>query len=370
MNYKLKQFKIIGLMSGTSMDGINGSYIISNGKSITRFNFNQIFDYSEKTKTLIAEFNTNPLKAISNYEKTNKLIKFITFDHANAVELLSSKYSVKADFIGFHGQTIYHNPENKISIQLGDAKLLSKLTHTNVVYDFRSEDIKNNGQGAPLAPIYHKYLIEELGLELPSCIINIGGVSNITYFDIKKLIGFDTGPGNALMDYFIQKKTNANYDNFGSIASKGNINTKILEKHLKHKFFRLHFPKSIDKFSFFEIIKTIDEEKLNIEDGLSTLSEFTARTIVLGLKKLPKSPKNIVITGGGMHNKNLIKRLKKLSNLKIYTTNNLLFDGNFIEAELIAFLSARVLNSLPNTFPSTTGVNKPLVGGKVILYKD
>ena len=364
-----KKLKIIGLMSGTSMDGINSSFLITNGLSVLRKNYNNIYNYSEETSSLLREFEMNPNTLLQNLAKRINLNKLITIDHANAVKFFCTKFKVKPDIIGFHGQTIVHNPKSQLSIQLGDGELLSKLTNTKVVYDFRTEDIQNGGEGAPLAPIYHKYLMEELDLKLPACFINIGGVSNITYLDNTKLIGFDCGPGNALMDKLIQTKTNFLYDDGGKIASTGKVSGTVISKHLADKYFFKRFPKSIDKFDFIDILKTLEEKELSLQDSLSTLAEISALSIAQAIKILPQNPYNVVITGGGMYNSHLISRIKKHVKSKVRILDKNFINGNYVESELIAFLAARVIYSFPNTFPSTTGVKKPIIGGKVIYIK-
>ena len=347
-------------MTGTSMDGIDISLVKTNGRELNRLNKNYFYQYSNNTKKKLM----NILKKDINFNLKRKeyLDEFITNEHFLALKNLD--IVEKCDLIGFHGQTIYHNPEKAISIQLGDAKQLSKMLNKNVIFDFRSNDLSLGGQGAPLAPIYHKYIIEQTGLRLPTCILNIGGVSNITFWDGNNLIGFDTGPGNALMDDYISTVSNTNFDKDGVIASTGYPKVEEIQKFLNNTFFKKPPPKSLDRGAFLASYNNLIQKNYSIRDIMATLAEFTVETVAAGIELLPKKVNNILITGGGYKNIHLMKRLKE--RLKI----NFLYEGqfglnfNYIESELIAYLSARSVYKLPFTFPSTTGVSKPSSGGK------
>ena len=204
-------------MTGTSMDGIDISLVNTNGIHLKRLNKNYFYPYSTKTKKIFTSILKEDLDF--NLKRKDYLDKFITDEHYFALKDLDILSS--CDLIGFHGQTLYHDPNNKISIQLGNPQKLSQMLNKNVIFDFRSNDISLGGQGAPIAPIYHQFIMENLNIELPSCFLNIGGISNLTYWDGESLIGFDTGPGNALMDDFMSNKLNKNYDNDGILASQG-----------------------------------------------------------------------------------------------------------------------------------------------------
>jgi len=272
------------------------------------------------------------------------------------------------DLIGYHGQTIYHNPQNKTSIQLGDPKKLANLLKRDVVFNFRSNDLAHGGQGAPLAPVYHQLIIEKLNFKLPSCVLNIGGVSNVTYWDGENLIGFDTGPGNALMDDYMKSKLNKNFDKDGKVASKGKpINTEI-KSFLQHDFFKEPPPKSLDKLSFIIPYKELIKKKYSIYDTMATLVDYTAESIAASFEMLPKPVDSILITGGGYRNLYLMDRLKDKLRIKIFNEKQLGINFDYIEAELIAFLSARSIYKLPFTFPKTTGVLKPTSGGDLYKY--
>ena len=356
-----KHLNIIGLMTGTSMDGIDISLVQTNGTNLKRLNKNYYHQFSNKTKDLLLSINGNELN--TNLKRKVFFDEIVTREHYQA--LINLDIIKDSDLIGFHGQTIYHNSEKKISIQLGDPKKLSKMLGKNVISDFRSNDIKFGGQGAPLAPIYHKLIIDELDLDLPSCILNIGGVSNLSYWDNKKLIGFDTGPGNALMDNYMKLISNQYFDKDGSFASEGNPNKDIIFKFINSPFFKKPPPKSLDR-NFFEIFyKEVLNLDISSQDRMATFTEFTTETIEIAFKLLPKKPRNVIICGGGYKNSHLMERLNNKLNVNIIYQNQVDIEFDYIEAELIAYLAARSFYKLPYTFPSTTGTSKPLCGGKI-----
>ena len=355
---------IIGLMTGTSMDGIDISLIQTNGVDLRRLNKNYFYEYSNKTKLFLLNILNEDIN--SNLKRKKSLDEFITNEHYLALKDL--KIVEASDLIGFHGQTIYHDPENKTSIQIGDPKRLAEMLKKNVVFDFRSKDLELGGQGAPLAPIYHKFIIKKFNLELPSCILNIGGVSNLTYWDGENLIGFDTGPGNALMDNHISVISDKHFDRNGLLASKGTPDKEIIKSFLNHVFFKKNPPKSLDKHSFVNFYNELLKQNYSNSDIMATLAEFTVESIVNSLQFLPEIINSILITGGGYKNVHLMERLKDRLKLKFLNEEQLGIEFDYIESELIAYLSARSIYNLPITFPSTTGVLLPSSGGKLYSY--
>lgn len=360
------KFPVIGLMSGTSMDGINASLSYTNGSTIKRTNHNLIYKYKKNTKeTLIKAINN-----LNNFSsiKLKELSDLITIDHASALKVIIKKSGVQPKLIGFHGQTILHDPTNYKSLQLGNPKLLSSLIKCPVISNFRDLDLKNGGQGAPLAPIYHKYLIKEFKLTLPACIINIGGVSNLTYWDGKDLIGFDTGPGNTLIDQYCQLNLNLDLDHNGCLARKGIINDHILNLFLKNSFFVEKGPKSLDKLYFNKYLDILKIKKISAYDSLATLTAFTAYSIINSFNLLPKFPKTVVIIGGGANNNFLLSILKEKYFHNILTSYDLNLNGEMVEADLMSFISARTYYRMPSTFPQTTGTKTPIIAGKIYNY--
>tara|TARA_B100001996_G_scaffold379090_1_gene364261 strand:- start:685 stop:1833 length:1149 start_codon:yes stop_codon:yes gene_type:complete len=375
-------YTALGLMSGTSMDGVDASIISSIDGIQYDEEFNRYYEYDKGLYQKISSlrdniFTSKDLKRLSKELKS--LEKEITLFHAkvaNEVNHSVKKSNIKIpEIIGFHGQTMFHNPDEKISVQLGDGKLLSQLTKKTVVYDFRQNDLKNGGQGAPLTPIFHQsiknYINKEV--ELPIIFINIGGISNATCFynhqeTGSKMFAGDIGPGNCLIDDWIRKNSKKKYDKDGLIARSGKKNRLILNKGLDN--FQFYNKGSLD-------IKNFDisfAKGLSIEDGASTLTEFTAELIHGGLNDLLhknkqdwKNPQEIIICGGGRKNKYLMELLNLNLLCKNFSTiDEYNIDGDFIESQAFAFLAIRSILNLPISFPETTGCNKPCTGGVVV----
>ena len=362
-----KNLFVIGLMSGTSMDGIDGTVLKTNGTTFDRTEVQASVKYQKSTKSLLLEAQDNPIKFIKNKYKLKVINKLVTLDHINLVREIITKSTIKPDLIGFHGQTVYHSFKEKKSIQLGDPQIFSNIVKLPVIGQFRQNDIDNGGNGAPLSPVYHMAIAKKLYLELPVSFINIGGVANITYYDNENLIGFDTGPGNGLMDFFIQRKLKEDYDTDGILAARGIVNTKILNELKSNIFFKKKFPKSLDKLFFLDYLDNFLKGSNSNEDILATLLEFTASTIANAFNFLPRNPKYVILFGGGQFNKHLVKKLKEYISTNIFLSNEFNLNGQYIEAELFSYLAARTKYNLPITYPCTTGVRKPLVGGKIYL---
>jgi anhydro-N-acetylmuramic acid kinase len=378
---KNKLYTAIGLMSGTSMDGVDVSLVRSDG--IDQFT-NILDEYHEYDAGLHKQLidlrnlilNTEDLKKYSN--KLNEVEREITLFHSKAVNEMSLKYNDEVDFVGFHGQTILHKPEQQISKQLGDGKLMSQLIKKNVIYDFRQKDIVNKGQGAPLVPIFHNLLSKNINkkhqVEFPICFINIGGVSNITKI-IKKdgrleenLEAFDSGPGNCMIDEWVRKNSKKNYDQNGLIAKSGKINLLTLNQAIDN--FKIEsFENSLD-------IKDFDisfARGLSLKDGCATITNFTAHLIAKGIEYSNggnDKPIKYLICGGGRKNSFLIQNIKKyLSNqnhISLDPIDKYNFNGDYIESQAFGYLAIRSFLDLPISYPKTTGCEIPTVGGKLV----
>lgn len=354
---------VIGTMSGTSLDGIDISIVKTDGKVLRDLNKNFTQNYSKKLIREIKDLINN-----KNYSQNylNELCKKITSVYIIAIKKAFNIFKDKIDVISLHGQTIYHSAIEKKSLQLVDAKKISNYFKVPVVFNFRANDLKNGGQGAPLAPIYHKYLISKNNIDTPACFVNIGGISNLTYIDDNNIIGFDTGPGNVLINDFVQLKTDFLYDNLGKFSRLGSKNNKVLNEFISHPFFLKKFPKSADRNEFHEVFLNKEFKKLNFYNQISTLTHFTSKTIINSLKFLPKYPKYLLICGGGQHNKSLIDYIKISTTAKVLLSKQIKLNGDFLEAHLMAYLAIRSIKNLPITFPQTTGVKKPISGGEII----
>ncbi len=357
-----KEYTSLGLMSGTSGDGVDASIIKSDGENQYSLVLDKYFQYDKdiyknihKIKDKIKTY--QDLKKLS--KETRELEEKITLFHAEVVKSLAKD---DVDFVGFHGQTIFHSPEKKISTQLGNGKLLSELTKKKVIYDFRKNDLKNGGEGAPLTPIFHKLLVNQKKINLPLTILNIGGIANITSIDKdKKIISKDIGPGSCLIDKWIRINSDKAYDNEGSIAKSGAVNKIILNQSLDNFYHNdISKKRSYDTKDFdLSFVRG-----LSLQDGAATLIEFTAQ--ILSKKNFHK---NIYVSGGGRKNKFLLESIEKAANRKIKLIDDLEIDGDFVESQAFAYLAIRSYLKLPISFPETTGVQKPCSGGTIINIK-
>ena len=281
---------------------------------------------------------------------------------------------LEIDFIGFHGQTIFHNSLAKKTKQLGDGVLLSKITKKKVVFNFRENDLNNGGEGAPLAPIFHKLLINQKKIKTPILILNLGGIANWTLLgetdDGKDLHSADVGPGNCLIDQWMRKNSKQNYDRNGSIAKSGNINKSILNIGIDN-YIKI-IQKEVSNLNFYKDrsydVKDFDMSfvhGLSLEDGAATLTEYTSFIISEVINAMPGA-RRVVVCGGGRKNNFLIKRISKKLKYSIQPIDNFGIDGDFIESQAFAYLAIRSYLKLPISFPETTGVIKPCTGGKIL----
>ncbi|WP_435085152.1 anhydro-N-acetylmuramic acid kinase [Candidatus Pelagibacter bacterium nBUS_33] len=378
---KNKLYTAIGLMSGTSMDGVDVSLIRSDGFDQFTNILDEYFEYNENLQQELIELrnliiNINDLKRYSS--RLNELERKITVFHSKIVSELSLKYQDEIDFVGFHGQTIFHNPKQKISKQLGDGALMSQLVKKKVIFNFRQEDIANKGQGAPLTPIFHNLLSKRINekhqINFPICFLNIGGISNITKI-IKKdekleenLEAFDSGPGNCMIDEWVRKNSKKNFDENGSIAKSGKINQLILNQVIDN--FKIDsFEKSLD-IKDFDILFA---RGLSLEDGCATITNFTAYLIAKGIEHANGSnikPIKYLVCGGGRKNTFLIQSIKDYllhkKNISLNSIDDYNLNGDFIESQAFGYLAIRSSLNLPISYPKTTGCELPTVGGKLV----
>ena len=363
-----KIYTALGLMSGTSMDGVDASIIQTDGKSKYKAIIDKYFEYPKhiyKNLTFLRD-KIKSVKGLKRYQKQVKFIeKEITIFHAKAVNETLKKTRLKVDFIGFHGQTIFHNAGKKITKQLGDGKLLSKLTKKTVVYEFRQKDLKNGGEGAPLSPIFHQLLKKKFNIKQAS-FFNIGGILNkTTIWEDGLLTAKDIGPGMCLIDKWIRTKSKKKYDKNGNIAKSGKVNKKILEKYWN--IFQSTDPerKSYD-VSDFDISFA---KGMSLKDGAATLTLFTANIFISHFKtnsmfqELKKE--KTILCGGGRKNKFLVNTIK-LWNKNIKLIDDYGVDGDFVESQAFAYLAIRSYLKLPISFPETTGCKKPCSGGVLV----
>ena len=361
-----KIYTALGLMSGTSMDGVDASIIQTDGKAKYKAILDKYFEYPKniyKNLTLLRD-KIKSTKDLKKHQKQIKSIeKEITIFHAKAVNETLKKNRIKVDFVGFHGQTIFHNAKEKITKQLGDGKLLSKLTKKTVVYEFRQKDLKNGGEGAPLAPIFHQLLKKKFNIKQAS-FFNIGGILNkTTIWEDGLLTAKDIGPGMCLIDKWIRNKSKKKYDKNGNIAKSGKVNKKILDKF--YNIFQLADPerKSYD-VSDFDISFA---KGMSLKDGAATLTFYTANLFISHFKinSMFKEKFKTILCGGGRKNKFLVRIIKSgISNVKLIDDYGI--DGDFVESQAFAYLAIRSFLKLPISFPNTTGCKKPCTGGVLV----
>lgn len=380
MIMKKKIFTSLGLMSGTSMDGVDLSVIKSDGyeefSSIlniySQFDndlYEQLIDIRDKISEV------NDLKIHSDI--LNKLEKKFTLFNGKIINDVIQNIDEEIDLIGFHGQTIFHNSKVRVSKQLGDGKLLSNLMRKIVVNNFRQNDLNHGGQGAPLTPIFHNLISKiikiKFQIEFPLSIINIGGITNVTQIIDssnclnQKFFAYDIAPGNCLIDEWVKKHTNSKYDKDGNYANSGKVDNLVLNQAIDN-FEIKSFDNSLDVKDFdFSFVKG-----LSFEDGCATLTKFTAFLISDGIKKISKKnnifSKNIIFCGGGRKNKFLINSIQEFLddiNIKLDNMDNYHFDGDFIESQAFAFLAIRSYLNLPISFPDTTRCEQAIPGGEI-----
>ncbi|MFZ1991759.1 MAG: anhydro-N-acetylmuramic acid kinase [Alphaproteobacteria bacterium] len=355
----------LGLMSGTSCDGVDAAIISTDGETIASIGASYYRPYSDyerdKIKRSLKTARFWPAHT-SIPEDIATVERMITAIHAEAVKALIEKSGLagKVDIIGFHGHTMLHRPDQHRTIQIGNAAALAKATGIDVVYDFRTADVTAGGHGAPLAALYHAARAGAVK-EQPLLVVNIGGVSNGTWISGSDVMAFDTGPGNAPIDDWMQAQFGRPHDENGETASRGRIDEARIKAGLDHPFFKTKPPKSLDRNDF--TLKLA--EGLSPEDGAATLTAFTAAAIAEGVRACPSPPARVLVTGGGRHNAALMRELKKRSNVPVDPVEAVGWNGDMVEAEAFAFLAVRHLRGLPLSLPSTTGVPKPMPGGKL-----
>ncbi|MFM9890988.1 MAG: anhydro-N-acetylmuramic acid kinase [Rickettsiales bacterium] len=407
---------VIGLMSGTSADGVDAALLFTDGRDIAQPHESAFVPYDEPLRVQI-------LALMQGQGDEAAIAAALTEVHVAAVEALLAKTSIsrtEIKLIGFHGQTIRHDPAQGITRQIGDAALLAARTGIAVVADFRSNDVAHGGQGAPLVPLYHAALARDL--PKPLMVVNIGGVSNVTWIgsriqdsgfgiqgkiisakseyisdneEIKKtnfpesrilnpessLLAFDCGPGNALVDDWVHRHTGKRYDENGDLAGTGTLDSWALQQFMQDPFFALPPPKSLDRNHFQRVVPPLMENvearggamansPAAIADGAATLTMMTARAIAQALAVVPAAPLQILVAGGGRHNHTLMEFLRRETGLPVLPVEEMGWNGDMLEAEAFAYLAARSVQGLPLSLPTTTGVSEPLTGGQFFSVEE
>ena len=378
-----KIYTALGTMSGTSLDGIDFSIIETDGRDHLHLAGNNYLEFSntlrEKIRSIKSKItSTNECKKVIKSNEYKELSDEITMFHQEGmIRTVGYGGGRPIDVIGFHGITLWHKPADRYTHQIGDAKLLKKsiakyknLKNSEIIFNFRENDILNKGQGAPLTPIYHKALMKHLKIVDPRLIVNIGGITNVTYLNKGSIFATDVGPGNCLIDKWMKKNFDKDFDKDGKIALEGKINQNIVDNFLdKLKKSQKNKNISYDTSDF----DLSEFNKLNPKDGAATLSFITAKSILNFAKDL--NLKKIIICGGGRFNKAILNNLKKdrfiislIDEVKFSKSDDpvLNLNGDFIESQAFAYIAVRSFLKLPISFPETTGCNKPCTGGVII----
>jgi anhydro-N-acetylmuramic acid kinase len=359
----------LGLMSGTSLDGVDVALIETDGRKIHALGPTGYRPYSEKERSLLRHALTEAVDLQRRDARPgilNEAERAVTLAHAEAVAAFTAQNRItpeEIDVVGFHGQTVLHRPERRMTVQIGDAAALAKLIHIPVMHDFRAADVEAGGQGAPLVPVYHRALAQSLEREGPIVVVNIGGVSNITYIDANDtLMACDTGPGNALLDDFMYRTMNQAFDSEGKFAALGKVDEAWIARALQLPFFALPPPKSLDRNDF-AALKLPD---MAPADGAATLTAFTVYAIAGIVRLLPKRPRSWIVCGGGARNLTMLRLLRqRVAPALVEAADTLGWSSDAIEAQAFGFLAVRGMKGLPLSYPTTTGVPMPMTGGVI-----
>ena len=354
---------VIGMMSGTSLDGVDVALIRSDGVWRIESGPARTYGYTPEQRAAIRtclgrETGSDAAGAAVTEAHKAALRAFISMERFPPAEI---------DWVGFHGQTIFHDPDNGKTVQIGDAGALADAGGVPVVSDFRSADMRRGGQGAPLAPLYHAAL--SAGFEKPLAVLNLGGVANVTWIgtgaqgervEDTPLLAFDTGPANALLDDWMLRRAGAAFDRDGETAARGAVDAGRVADWLDRPFFRAEPPKSLDRNAF-----DAKAGGLSVEDGAATLTAFTVQSVARALDWMPEAPRCWLVTGGGRRNGFLMDCLRTALAVPVDPVETVGWDGDALEAQAFAWLALRVVDELPTSLPSTTGVPEPTTGGAI-----
>ncbi|MBN9147744.1 MULTISPECIES: anhydro-N-acetylmuramic acid kinase [unclassified Nitrobacter] len=359
----------IGLMSGTSLDGVDIALIETDGERVAAFGPTGYRPYTGHERGLLREALAEAVNLTQRDARPGVIgeaERAVTMAHAEAVAAFLAQNHIareNIEIVGFHGQTVLHRPAQRLTVQIGDAESLAKAIRVPVMHDFRAADVAAGGQGAPFVPVYHRALAQSQSREGAVCVVNIGGVSNITYIDgAETLIACDTGPGNALLDDFMLRVTGQSFDGEGRLAAQGRPDADWIAHALQHPFFAQSPPKSLDRNDF----ASLSLPDMAPADGAATLTAFTAAAIARIVPLLPKRPESWIVAGGGARNPTMLGMLReRVAPASVESAEALGWSADAIEAQAFAYLAARGLQGLPLSYPSTTGVPIPMTGGVI-----
>lgn len=358
-------YKALGLMSGTSLDGVDAAVLDTDGEKVFGLGATYFRPYSEEEQNILNAATQAALKWNFQGPPPNIFAKAETVIHYAHLQAAQAIMTDDVDLVGFHGQTVLHRPpapkQKGQTLQLGDGQILADALGVDVVYDFRTKDVQAGGQGAPLAPVYHKALLEKSGNRRPAAVLNIGGVSNVTLVTMDGgLLATDCGPGNGPLDSWVQACECGSYDKDGALALAGTPDFALIDKWLSRAFFKKSLPKSADRWDF-DVLT--DLKSHTPENGAASLVSFTAKAIAHTLAKYDLPVSKIIVCGGGRKNPAMMAALKEQKIGQIVSAEQIGWRGDDLEAEAFAFLAVRSVCGLPLSYPGTTGVGAPMCGG-------
>lgn len=350
--------RTIGLMSGTSLDGVDAAWVETDGDVVSALGPTLTFPYEDDLRSALRILLDRAPGLDPEDPALTEAVQRLTETHARATLALGGT----PDLIGFHGQTILHDPARRRTWQIGDAALLARLTGVAVAHDFRSADVAAGGQGAPFAPLFHAALARDL--PKPLAVLNIGGVANVTWIGPdERLIAFDTGPGNGPLDDWVARHTGRSFDRDGALARAGTADAAVLRRLLAHPYFARPAPKSLDRLDFARALAASGIEALSPQDGAATLVAFTATAAASA--PFPAPPRRWLVSGGGRRNPAIMDALRQALPAPVEPVEAVGWDGDALEAQCFGFLAARIAAGLPLSLPETTGVPRPLPGGRL-----
>jgi anhydro-N-acetylmuramic acid kinase len=363
--------RAIGLMSGTSLDGIDVALIKTDGEAIAAFGPTGYRAYAEAERAVLRRALVDAAALTDRATRPGVLAeaeKLVTESHGEAAEAFIADHGIARgdiDIVGFHGQTVLHRPQSRLTVQIGDGRRLAHRLGLPVACDFRAADVAAGGQGAPLVPVFHRALARTIDRPRPIAVLNIGGVANVTWLDDgADPVACDTGPGNALIDDFMRARTGMPLDRDGDQAAKGRVDQAFINQVLANPYFAKPCPKSLDRNAF--AFANMDLPEFSVADGAATLSALTAAAVARVVPHLPKPPRAWIVAGGGARNPTLMRMLaKNLAPASVETADAAGWSADSIEAQAFAYLAVRTLKGLPLTFPTTTGVPRPMPGGMI-----
>ena len=354
--------KAIGVISGTSMDGIDVSIVETDGDTVVTPGPGRTFSYPDDLRHRLQDLIAEPARAQS--EPLEDLDQAVTGAHIGAIRRFMDETGLSAHevrLIGFHGQTVYHRPEVRFTRQLGTGARVARELGIDTVDRFRHADVASGGEGAPFVPLYHRALASRL--EQPLMILNLGGVGNVTYIDGDTVIAFDTGPASALLDDFVLRRRGLSFDENGQLAASGTVDEKLVAAFMQNPFFDRPAPKSLDRQDFHARAKGV--EALSDADGAATLAAFTVESVIAALRHVPRRPLRWLVTGGGRRNAHFMARLREQLGVSVEPVESVGWDGDFLEAQAFGYLAVRSAKGLPLSLPTTTGVPHPMPGGEL-----